>query len=49
MVMCLRGSGLKLRAYQKKEVSYFSNKTYIVGAKRKRLIETIILSTKNIC
>ena len=45
--MCLRGSGLKLRVHtKKKEFSYFSNKTYIVGAQRNRLIETIFLAPK---
>ena len=36
-------------AYQKKKVSYFSTKTYVVGTQKNRLNETVLLSTQNIC
>ena len=29
--------------------SYFSTKTYVVGTQKNRLIETVLLSTQNIC
>ena len=29
--------------------SYFSTKTYVVGTQKKRLNETVLLSTQNIC
>ena len=35
-------------AYQKKK-SYFSTKTYVVGTQKNRLIQTVLLSTQNIC
>ena len=28
---------------------YFSTKTYVVGAQKNRLIETVLLNTHNIC
>ena len=28
---------------------YFSNKTYVVGTQKNRLIETVLLSTSNTC
>ena len=31
------------------EISYFSTKTYVVGAQKNRLSETVLLSTQNIC
>ena len=34
--------------YQKNN-SHFSTKTYVVGTHKKRLIETVLLSTQNIC
>ena len=30
-------------------ISYFSSKTNVVGTKKKRLIETVLLSTQNTC
>ena len=33
----------------KKIFSYFSTKTYVVGTRKKRLKETILLSTQNVC
>ena len=32
-----------------KQFSYFSAKTYVVGTQKNRLIETVLLSTQNIC
>ena len=32
-----------------KELFYFSTKTYIVGAQKNCLNETVLLSTQNIC
>ena len=29
--------------------SYFSTKTFVVGTQKKRLNETVILSTQNVC
>ena len=34
-------------AYQKKQVSYCSTKTYVVGTQKNRLNETVLLSTHN--
>ena len=30
-------------------ISYFSTKTYVVGTQKNHLIETVLLSTQNIC
>ena len=35
--------------YQKKNFSFFSTKAYVVGTQKKRLNETVLLSTQNIC
>ena len=40
---------LVMSAYQKKKISYFSAKTYIVGTQKNHLNETVLLSTQNIC
>ena len=42
-------SGLKLRVRNKNLFFYFSTKTYVVGTQKKRLNETVLLSTQNIC
>ena len=34
---------------QEKQNSYFSTKTYVVGAQKNRLNETVLLSTQDIC
>ena len=34
---------------EKIKFSYFSAKTYVVGTQKKRLNETVLLSTKKIC
>ena len=31
------------------QFSYFSTKTYVMGAQKNRLNETVLLSTQNIC
>ena len=33
----------------KKQFSYFSTKTYVVGTQKNRLNEMVLLSTQNIC
>ena len=37
------------RVHEKTYFSYFSTKTYVVGIQKSRLIETVLLSTQNIC
>ena len=37
------------RSVIKNEFTYFSTKTYVVGAQKKRLNETVLLSTQNKC
>ena len=38
--------GLLLRVHTKKQLSYFSIKTYDVGTQKNRLNETVLLSTQ---
>ena len=33
----------------KNQLSYFSTKTYVVGTRKNRLIETVLLSIQNLC
>ena len=40
--------GIKIRV-SKYEFIYFSTKTYVVGAQKNRLNETVLSSTHNIC
>ena len=35
--------------YNRKKISYFSTKTYVVGTQKNRLNEMVLLSTQNIC
>ena len=45
----LLASGLQIRERNKKLFSYFSTKTYVVGTKKNRLNEKVLLDTHNIC
>ena len=45
----VRNPGLKLRVRNENLTSYFSTKTYVVGTQKNRLIETVRLSTQNMC
>ena len=40
-------SGLQIRECTRKLFSYFSTKIYVVGTQKKRLNETVLLSTQN--
>ena len=40
---------LYMRVCKQNKYSYFSTKSYVLGAQKNRLIETVLLSTHNIC
>ena len=42
-------SGPQIRVRNWKLFSYFSTKTYVVGTRKNRLDETVLLSTQNTC
>ena len=45
----IKCTGLWLRVFTKKIISYLSTKTYVVGTQKNHLNEMVLLSTKNIC
>ena len=50
-IFCFPDTGLQISVYfEKKNIFlYFSTKTYFAGTQKNRLIETVLLSTQNIC
>ena len=42
-------AGLKLRVLNRKLISYFSTKTYVVGTQKNRLDEMVLFGNQNIC
>ena len=49
-IKCLHMSRPLVKSvYQKKKISYFSTKPYVVGTQKNRLNETVLLNTQNIC
>ena len=49
-MVCFHATGLQIRVrIGKLFFLYFSSKTYVVGTQRKRLNETVLLSTQNTC
>ena len=49
LIFFMLTSCLQIRAHYWKLISYFSNKTYVVGTQKNRLNKTLLLSNPNTC
>ena len=49
MAIFVLAAGPQIRVSNEKLFSYFSTKTYVVGAQKNRLTDTVLLSTLNTC